>query len=184
MTQLSSDALQCRGFSPALTKLKEELSEQHPELPRENPGSRWPKTSLGALRDDQRLTPGNLRTLMDLCRQVNPLNPQHVTSDHTTILNTWNSRLCLCMFSGPTIMQSWTEQRSCTLIIWQWSCTSAGELGWPQQAYTFVLMFVRGSFFGTAEMVWCVQQLGQTHSSVRPSRISKHVKFCCWLPGH
>ena len=61
---------QCRGFSPALTKLKEDINLQHPELPQENPGSRWPKTSLGALKDGQRLTPDDLRILTDLCRQV------------------------------------------------------------------------------------------------------------------
>lgn len=37
-------------------------------LPRENPGSRWPKTSLGALKDGARLTPEQLQTLNAICK--------------------------------------------------------------------------------------------------------------------
>ncbi|DBA70060.1 TPA: hypothetical protein ACH3X2_012307 [Trebouxia sp. C0005] len=60
--------MQYRGFSPALAGLKQELNSKHPELPRENPGSKWPKSSLGALRDNQRLTPEHLSVLLKLCR--------------------------------------------------------------------------------------------------------------------
>ena len=59
----------CRGFPPAITQLKGVLERMHPTLPKENPGSRWPKTSLGALRDDKRLTPDQLQLLLKICRE-------------------------------------------------------------------------------------------------------------------
>ena len=58
----------CRGFPPALMRLKAAVSAAHPGLPRENPGSRWPKTSLGAVRDKQRLTPEQLTALIAICK--------------------------------------------------------------------------------------------------------------------
>lgn len=60
-----------KGFSPALAGLKHELNSRHSELPRENPGSKWPKTSVGALKDNQRLTPEHLSVLLKLCRSFN-----------------------------------------------------------------------------------------------------------------
>ncbi|KAL0029394.1 hypothetical protein WJX77_004302 [Trebouxia sp. C0004] len=63
--------LHYRGFSPALAGLKQELNSKNPELPRENPGSKWPKTSFGALKDNQRLTPEHLSVLLKLCRIFN-----------------------------------------------------------------------------------------------------------------
>ena len=66
-TELVSHA--CRGFPPAITQLKGVFERMHPTLPKENPGSRWPKTSLGALRDDKRLTPDQLQLLLKICRQ-------------------------------------------------------------------------------------------------------------------
>lgn len=68
--QTTTPIVQCRGFSPALAGFKQEVNSKHSELPRENPGSKWPKTSFGAVKDNQRLTPENLSALMDLCRQV------------------------------------------------------------------------------------------------------------------
>lgn len=61
--------LKRRGFPPALAQYKSSLNSLCPELPKENPGSKWPKTSLGALKDHQRLTPEQLSVLMALCRQ-------------------------------------------------------------------------------------------------------------------
>ena len=58
-----------RGFPPAITQLKKVLERMHPTLPKENPGSRWPKTSLGALRDKKRLTPHQLELLLRICRE-------------------------------------------------------------------------------------------------------------------
>jgi hypothetical protein len=57
-----------RGFPPALTQLKQQLSDTYPALPRENPGSRWPKTSLAALKDNQRLSPEQLERLTVICK--------------------------------------------------------------------------------------------------------------------
>ena len=57
-----------RGFPEALLLLKSSLESTHPALPKENSGSKWPKTTLGALRDKQRLTPDQLEALNRLCR--------------------------------------------------------------------------------------------------------------------
>ncbi|GBF97525.1 hypothetical protein Rsub_10448 [Raphidocelis subcapitata] len=56
------------GFPPALVTLKDDVSSFYSCLPRENPGSRWPKATLGALRDGRRLTPQELAALKDVCR--------------------------------------------------------------------------------------------------------------------
>ena len=58
----------CRGFPKPLAQLKEHLNLLE-ALPRENPGSRWPKTTIGCLRDGKRLDPQQLKTLTRLCRQ-------------------------------------------------------------------------------------------------------------------
>jgi hypothetical protein len=58
------------GFPPQLASLKASLAEAHGEaLPKESPGSRWPKTSLGCMRDGRRLTPEELQTLLRACRE-------------------------------------------------------------------------------------------------------------------
>lgn len=44
------------------------LSTGKQALPKENPGSRWPKTSLGALKDGARLTPDQLDKLNAICK--------------------------------------------------------------------------------------------------------------------
>ena len=51
-----------------LVQLKQAVSAMHPSLPRENPGSKWPKTSLGAVKDRRRLTPAQLETLITICK--------------------------------------------------------------------------------------------------------------------
>ncbi len=51
-----------------LCQLKQRLSHTYPSLPKENPGSRWPKTSLAALKDNQRLTPDQLERLVAICK--------------------------------------------------------------------------------------------------------------------
>lgn len=58
------------GFPPQLAALKAQLSDAHGDaLPKESPGSRWPKTSLGAVRDGKRLTPEQLVALLRVCRE-------------------------------------------------------------------------------------------------------------------
>ena len=48
-------------------ELKRGIDSVCMELKAENPGSRWPKTSLAALRDRARLTPKQLETLNAIC---------------------------------------------------------------------------------------------------------------------
>ena len=59
------------GFPPALDSergLKAALAALHGDaLPAENPGSRWPKSSLGCLVDGRRLTPAELEALRAIC---------------------------------------------------------------------------------------------------------------------
>lgn len=61
------------GFPPQLELLKEELISISGALPMENPGSRWPKTTLGALKDDVRLTPDQLTQLTEICKSDPPI---------------------------------------------------------------------------------------------------------------
>ena len=56
-----------RGFPPALMELKRGIDIVCPGLKPENPGSRWPKTSLAALTDRARLTPEQLQRLNAIC---------------------------------------------------------------------------------------------------------------------
>ncbi|KAK9903307.1 hypothetical protein WJX75_002515 [Coccomyxa subellipsoidea] len=58
-----------RGFPPALVRLKQHLDRRHGSLPKENPGSKWPKTSLGAVKDKCRLDPQQLDSLLRICRE-------------------------------------------------------------------------------------------------------------------
>ncbi|KAL6754391.1 hypothetical protein V8C86DRAFT_353040 [Haematococcus lacustris] len=69
------------GFPPSLRTLKQNINNNVLSLPRENPGSRWPKTSLGCLRDGTRLTPQQLQRLQAIChaesgRFQNPSSPK------------------------------------------------------------------------------------------------------------
>jgi hypothetical protein len=58
------------GFPKALLDLKDALAATCKGLPSENPGSKWPKTTLGALRDGTRLTPEQLQQLNAICKWV------------------------------------------------------------------------------------------------------------------
>ncbi len=58
----------CSGFPRALLDLKDALADTCKGLPPENPGSKWPKTTLGALRDGTRLTPEQLQQLNAICK--------------------------------------------------------------------------------------------------------------------
>ena len=56
------------GFPPPLEALKASLTLLHgAALPAENPGSRWPKSSLGCLANGRRLTPEELARLHAVC---------------------------------------------------------------------------------------------------------------------
>ncbi|ELR16682.1 uncharacterized protein ACA1_089300 [Acanthamoeba castellanii str. Neff] len=57
-----------RGFPCSLVDLKQHIGHHFPELPPENPGSKWPKTTLGALAEGSPpLTLDQLRTLKRVC---------------------------------------------------------------------------------------------------------------------
>lgn len=55
------------GFTPALSSLKADLNNLA-ALGTEASGSRWPKISLGCLKDSGRLTPPQLKRLNAICR--------------------------------------------------------------------------------------------------------------------
>lgn len=56
------------GFPDSLLALKARVAKQYPSLPKESPGSLWPKTTLGALKDGRRLTPTQLQDLIVVCK--------------------------------------------------------------------------------------------------------------------
>ena len=55
------------GFPPEIEALKRDIASTWPALGPENPGSRWAKTTLGCLRDTERLTPESLEILGKIC---------------------------------------------------------------------------------------------------------------------
>jgi hypothetical protein len=57
------------GFSRTLLALKQGIEQSIPGLKQENPGSRWPKTTLGCLRDAVELTEQQVRDLRSICVQ-------------------------------------------------------------------------------------------------------------------
>ncbi|MEW5302617.1 MAG: hypothetical protein WDW38_008026 [Sanguina aurantia] len=63
-------ALAYTGWPPSLLHLKQQLNSAFASLPKESPGSLWPKTSLGALKEGARLTPQQLDTLTSICKDV------------------------------------------------------------------------------------------------------------------
>ncbi len=56
------------GFPPAIVEMKNRLTALHPALPTESPGSRWPKSSIGCLRDGVTLTLDQFNALNQLCK--------------------------------------------------------------------------------------------------------------------
>lgn len=59
------------GYSPALAGIRKELEQKIPDLKPENCGSRWPKTTLGALNDDKTLSLEDLKKMRDICDEMN-----------------------------------------------------------------------------------------------------------------
>lgn len=55
------------GFPHGLAQLKARIRERCTPLVAESPGSRWPKTSIAAVRPGKRLTPQQLGLLLDVC---------------------------------------------------------------------------------------------------------------------
>lgn len=61
-----------RGFNPILLNIKREIETNIPGLNPENSGSKWPKTTLGALRDDRTLSWDDALKLRQICDQFKP----------------------------------------------------------------------------------------------------------------
>jgi hypothetical protein len=57
------------GFSRTLLAMKRGIEESIPGLKHENPGSKWPKTTLGCLREAVELTEQQVRDLRRICLQ-------------------------------------------------------------------------------------------------------------------
>lgn len=78
-----------RGFPPALLALKQNIADLYGSLPKENPGSKWPKTTIGAVKDGKRLTPQQFHTLREICRDLSGVfqNPQSPKSQAVKVDN-------------------------------------------------------------------------------------------------
>ncbi|XP_024395881.1 uncharacterized protein [Physcomitrium patens] len=59
------------GFPDALLELKTQVEEFYPGVMKEFPGSKWPKVSIGCLRDNKRLSRLDLERLRDICSEEN-----------------------------------------------------------------------------------------------------------------
>lgn len=59
------------GFPESLLGIKREIERRIPGLRPEFPGSRWPKVTLGALREGRTLSRTEARLLLDLCTSWN-----------------------------------------------------------------------------------------------------------------
>jgi hypothetical protein len=57
------------GFSKSLLNLKTQLEHHFRGIPAENEGSKWPKTTIGALRKGRSVRLAELRTLRRLCTE-------------------------------------------------------------------------------------------------------------------
>lgn len=59
------------GFTRPLLDIKRDIGDAVPGLKPENPGSAWPKTTLGALRDDRDLDWAEVVALRAICHEMN-----------------------------------------------------------------------------------------------------------------
>jgi len=75
-----------KGFSSTLLELKKDIKEKIPELKPENPGSVWPKTTLGALRDDKKLSFNDAKMLRDICDHFKPAENSSLKIDQLQIV--------------------------------------------------------------------------------------------------
>ena len=57
------------GFSQTLLAIKQEIDLQLPDLKPENPGAKWPKATLGCLREDVELSEEQVRQLRRICSE-------------------------------------------------------------------------------------------------------------------
>jgi len=81
------------GWTPTLTCLKRELEEEMHWLGAEDDGSKWPKTTLGALRDtDPGLTKDELKRLRAICAASLPYLPSTLVLVHHVSLVVYECR--------------------------------------------------------------------------------------------
>jgi hypothetical protein len=59
------------GFTPSLLEIKKSIGDCLPGLGKENPGTKWPKTTLGSLRDDKTLSLDDMLKLRKICNKSN-----------------------------------------------------------------------------------------------------------------
>ena len=75
-----------RGFPPTLLNLQALLGRQFPTLPPASPGSRWPKTTLGALKPGKSLRLEEVQRFWETCQRfkskVQELPPLSVQQLH------------------------------------------------------------------------------------------------------
>ncbi len=95
------------GFPKALIDLKGALVANCAALPPESPGSKWPKTTLGALRDGVRLTPEQLQQLNAICKCVH-----NVARIHDLLCAGAINAICKCNLR-PAFL--WCKQILCTV---------------------------------------------------------------------
>ena len=55
------------GFTRTLVDMKKDVAQAIPDLKPENPGAKWPKTTLGCLEEKMQLTDQQVRDLRDIC---------------------------------------------------------------------------------------------------------------------
>jgi hypothetical protein len=75
------------GFSPVLLHIKETLPTLLPSLKKENPGSLWPKTTLGALSHDKTLSLDELIILKAICEEMETkVKGEIINIDHLSLV--------------------------------------------------------------------------------------------------
>ena len=60
-----------KGFSKTLMAVKRDIEKEIPGLKAENPGSLWPKTTIGCLKEGVELSEGQLKRLRSVCLNLN-----------------------------------------------------------------------------------------------------------------
>ncbi|MGD9209482.1 MAG: hypothetical protein PVI90_01840 [Desulfobacteraceae bacterium] len=71
------------GFSTSLLEIKAEIEQRIPELKPENPGSKWPKTTLGCLMDGEILSSDEVDVLRNICNTyTSSLENTQITISH------------------------------------------------------------------------------------------------------
>ena len=96
------------GFSRTLLAIKRGVQEGITGLQPENPGSRWPKTTLGCLREGVELSEDQVYSLRDICVQQSTDIQNLSESDRSMDIN----KLCCVTFHCRTL-----ERRLATQVI-------------------------------------------------------------------